>query len=348
MGASCASTSSVRVPQVELCSGYYVSRLIKGGWQTIGRGEDALADLLAFVEAGVTTFETSDSYEGGEALMGALRKAAREHLDPALANVIKVHTRFTAPLDGPGPDERAVVRAIEASLERLGVDTLDLVQLQWWNLDVPGLIDAGLVLTDLQHQGKVGLIGAANFGVATLERLLNAGVPIATNQVLYSLIDRRPENRLASFCAESGISLMTFAPLGGGFLSERWRSKTDPRESGEEHSAEYRALIEAGGGWSAYRTLLETLAGIAERHARSIATVALAWTLTRGPGKAILFGASSPERLPETMAAFGVALTAGDIAEIEACAFVRSQQDVGEIERAPDSALMRAIRAHHD
>jgi len=338
----------VRVPQIELAPGYYVSRLIKGGWQTIGRGEEAMDDLVGFVEAGVTTFETSDSYDGGELLMGALKRAARERLDPALSQVIKVHTRFTAPLDGNGPSEKDVARSIERSLDRLETDRLDLVQLQWWNLDVPGLIDAGLVLTDLQHQGKIGLIGTANFGVATLERLLDAGVPVATNQVLYSIIDRRPENRLAAFCGERGIGLMTFAPLGGGFLSEQWHGADDPRADETPHSAEYRSLIDAAGGWDAFQRLLASLHGVAERHGCSMATAALAWVLHSGPGKAVLFGASSLARLPETLAAFEVALDDADLAAIETSGFAWSSLDAGDLERAPDSVLMQAIRAHHD
>ncbi len=335
------------VPQVELAPGYCISRLIKGGWQTIGRGPEVVEDLLQFVAAGVTTFETSDSYAGGEELMGALRAAAHDRLAAETFAALRIHTRYTAPLSGSGPTPSEITRSVERSLQRLGVERLDLVQIQWWNLDVAGLIDTGLVLADLQQQGKIGLIGTANFGMATLERLAAAGVPIATNQVHYSLIDRRAENGLAQYCARRGIGLMTFAPLAGGFLSERWLSDDDPRATDTEHSAEYRALIDAGGGWQRCQRLLAALDKVARRCGCSMATVALAWVLQYGPGAAVLFGASSAARLPEVLKALDVVITAEDRIAIEDAGLDRPMLDVGDIERAPDSPLMRAIYAQH-
>ena len=334
------------IPQVKIAPGYYVSQLIKGGWQTIGRSSEAVDDLLAFVRAGVTTFETADTYAGGEELMGALRTAARQQLPEEIGRSIKVHTRFTATTTGPGPTAPTITESIDRSLRRIGGERLDLVQLQWWNLEVPGLIEAGLVLADLQRQGKIALIGACNLGVNHLQALLEAGVPVATNQVLHSLVDRRAENRVASFCATHDIGLMTFAPLAGGFLSKSWHGATDPADTDRPYSLEYRALIEAGGGWKAHQSLLDALTSVAARHTVSVAQVALRWVLQAGPGQAVLFGASSPDRLAETLEVFDLALDAGDLATIEARGLRRSPLDVGEIERAPGSLMMQAIKDH--
>ncbi|MEQ8248732.1 MAG: aldo/keto reductase [Alphaproteobacteria bacterium] len=332
------------VPSVEIVPGYRISQLIKGGWQTIGRGADAIDDLLAFVRAGVTTFETADSYAGGEVLMAALRGAAHQRLAPEVAEAVKIHTRFTAPLSGAAPTEGDVRADVERSLKTLGVERIDLVQIQWWNPQIPGLIDAAMVLTDLQREGKIELLGTCNLGVTDLRGLIDAGMPVATSQVLYAPIDRRAENAMADFCRTNGIALLTFAPLAGGFISDRWRGADDPASTGARYSKEYRALIEVGGGWARYQTLLGAFASIARQLDRPLATVALRWVLQFGPGQAILFGASSADRLTDLLSVFDFTLDEAARAEIDATDFVRSTLDIGEIERAPDSDMMRAIR----
>ncbi len=336
------------LPSIEIAPGYRISRLIKGGWQTIGRGADAVDDLLAFVRAGVTTFETADTYAGGEALMAAMRQAAWRQLAPEVANTVKIHTRFTGPMRGSAPTKLDVRTGIERSLDALGVERLDLVQIQWWNPDVPGLDDTAGTLTDLQHEGKINLLGTCNLGVANLHHLLNAGMPIATSQVLYAPIDRRAENAMADFCRTNGIALLTFAPLAGGFVSDAWLGAADPAATGAPCSKEYRALIDVGGGWAKFQTLLESFARVARRVNRPLASVALRWVLQLGPGQAVLFGASHAGRLPELLSVFDFALDDAAIAEIEAADFVRSLLDVGEIERAPGSVMMRAIRGQLD
>jgi aryl-alcohol dehydrogenase-like predicted oxidoreductase len=323
-----------------------VSQFIKGGWQMTGRTTSALDHLLDFVRAGVTTFETADSYAGGEELMGALRSTARKKLPHELSQKIKVHTRFTAPIHGTGPTVRDVTESVERSLSRIGVERLDLVQLQWWNLDVPGLVEAGMVLTELQQQGKIDLVGVCNLGANDLSTLLDAGIPVATNQVHFSLIDRRAENKVATFCHARGIGLMTFAPLAGGFLSGGWQGAPDPVGTDTPFSREFRALIDADGGWEKFQRLLTALDTIATRHDISIAQVAQRWVKQSGPAQAILFGASTAERLSETLAVFDTPLADEDLAEIEAACLVRSPLDIGEIERAPDSPMMRAIKEH--
>ena len=334
------------VPQVEIAPGYTVSQLIKGGWQTIGRAGDALDDLLDFVRAGITTFETADSYRGGEELMGMLRTAAQKDLPAALSRKIKIHTRFTAPTRGNGPTTREITDSIERSLKRIGGERLDLVQLQWWNLDVPGLVDTGIVLAELRRQGKINLIGVCNLGVGDLTTLLSAEVPVATNQVHYSLLDRRADNHLAAFCQTQDIGLMTFAPLAGGFLSGTWMDAPDPLGRDQGFSREFRALIDTGGGWMVFQGLLSTLDAIAARHNLSIAQVAQRWVLQCGPGQAILFGASTADRLRETLPIFAVSLSDRDLAEIEEVAPARSPLDIGDIERAPGSIMMQAIKEH--
>ncbi len=342
-----SAASELPVERVELCPGYQVSRLIKGGWQTVGRGADAVECLLEFVRAGITTFETSDSYAGGEALMGALLNVAQRTLPSELADEIKVHTRFTASVRENPPNPGDVVASVDRSLVRIGVERLELLQLQWWNLDLPGMVETGHVLARLQLQGKIGRIGVTNFGVAPLRKLLDAGVPVSSNQVHHSLIDRRAETALADFCASGGIGLLAYGPLAGGLLSERWLGAAKPIASHTGASQEYLALVEAVGGWGRLQALLRALSGIAARRKSSISVVALSWALGCGPGKALLFGATGRNRLPELLAACKLRLSEQDLEEIASVGLSRFAADVGELERVSDSVFWRAIRRHH-
>jgi aryl-alcohol dehydrogenase-like predicted oxidoreductase len=205
-----------------------------------------------------------------------------------------------------------------------------------------------MVLTELQQQGKIDLVGVCNLGANDLSTLLDAGIPVATNQVHFSLIDRRAENKVATFCHARGIGLMTFAPLAGGFLSGGWQGASDPVGTDTPFSREFHALIDADGGWEKFQRLLTALDTIATRHDISIAQVAQRWVKQCGPGQAILFGASTAERLNETLAIFDAPLIDKDLAEIEAAGVVRSPLDIGEIEREPGSPMMRAIEDHVD
>ena len=335
------------VGEVEVAPGYRTSRLIKGGWPPAGRGPDSIAGLLAFARAGVTTFETSDTYPGGEEQLGRLRMVARSRLPAECFERLRVHTRVSAPFAGRGPTAHDLTRRVDRALASLGVDRLDLLQLQWWNLEVPGLVEAALHLDTLRRRGKLARLGVCNLGVDPLRRLLEAGVPLATDQVHHSLVDRRAEGALASFCAERGIGLLTFAPWAGGFLSGRWQGLPDPLQAGgETFSEEFRALIEIGGGWLRLQRQVQALHRVGERHGRSIAAVALRWMLQRGPGAAIIFGAAGPRRLPDILGAFEFVLSDEDLYAIEEAGLDTAPVDVGVLERAPGSPLMRAIHAH--
>jgi aryl-alcohol dehydrogenase-like predicted oxidoreductase len=131
---------------IALRPGYEISRVIRGGWQLAGGHgpvdrDGAVADLVAFCEAGIVTFDCADIYTGVEELIGAFRADyARRHGAAALARV-KVHTKFVPDLAVLPIITRAHVRAvIDQSLRRLGMDRLDLVQFHWWDYGIPGCV----------------------------------------------------------------------------------------------------------------------------------------------------------------------------------------------------------------
>ena len=330
------------VPSVELAPGYRASRLIKGGWQSIGAGAEAVSELMDFVEAGVTTFETADAYPGGEEFIGVFLSLARRRLSARAFAGIRVHTRFTVPLSGW--DASVFARSVDRSRRLLGQERLDLLQLQCWDLRAPGLVDAGLAMAEAQRLGKVNLLGACNLGVEPLARLLEAGIPITTNQVPYSLADRRADRALADFCARNGIAVLTYGPLAGGFLGDAWMRVPDPRVAGARLSEEYLQLIQAGLGWHGLQRVLDALSSIGTQRARSIPQVALRWALQRGPGHAVLFGATRSRRLAEILPVFEFELSHAECAALESAAEPYPPGDVGELERVPDSILCRTIR----
>ena len=104
-----------------------------------------------------------------------------------------MHTKFVPDLEGLAHLDRATIRAtIERSLKRLKGERLDLVQFHWWDYYVPGCVEAGLWLEELRREGKINLIGGTNFDTPRTEALVAAGVPLASMQVQYSLLDARP------------------------------------------------------------------------------------------------------------------------------------------------------------
>jgi aryl-alcohol dehydrogenase-like predicted oxidoreductase len=177
----------------------------------------------------------------------------------------------------------------------------------------------GLVLRDLRDEGLIGLVGATNFDTPATRRLLEAGVPVATMQVQYSVLDRRAEHALAALCAESGMQLLCYGTLAGGFLSERWLGVAEPPRDHQNRSlVKYHLIIDEFGGWDLFQALLRVLKRVADRHRVGLGAVATAWVLRRPHVAAAIVGARYADHLPATLDAARIALTETDVAEIGA------------------------------
>jgi aryl-alcohol dehydrogenase-like predicted oxidoreductase len=300
----------------QLADGYSFTRLINGCWQLAeghapqrpGR-EELLAGLEELARAGFTTFDCADIYTGVEELLGELRR----RLSPEGVE-IEIHTKFV-PDRGmlAGISRRYVREIIHRSLARLGVDRLDLVQYHWWDWHVPGWIDVALWLDELRRQGDIGRLGMTNTDVVHLAEILEAGVPIVTNQVQYSLLDRRPENGLSAFCREQGIELLCYGTLAGGFLTERWLGAAEPAAPLANRSlVKYRLIVEELGGWPELQLLLATLAAIAARHDASVANVATRWVLDRPAVGAVVVGTAGSAHLEDNLRLFDLELDDAD------------------------------------
>src|SRR6266852_1927463 len=197
-----------------------ICRLLNGMWQVSGAHgridpKRALEGLFA------------DHYGPAEDFIGNFRRelAARRG-DTALAQI----QAFTKWVPHPGRmTRRAVENAVGVSLRRMGVETLDLLQFHWWDYADRNYLDALKHLADLQHEGKIKHLALTNFDTERLEIIVGEGIPIASNQMQYSLIDRRPEVRMAPFCRDHGITLLTYGTVCGGLLSEKYLGRPEPR-----------------------------------------------------------------------------------------------------------------------
>jgi aryl-alcohol dehydrogenase-like predicted oxidoreductase len=307
-------------PRVWLGPDYSISCLLKGGWQLAGGhgrvdAAAAMADMDRFVDAGITTFDCADIYSGVEALIGEWLKRRRSR---GMGRPVQVHTKYVPDLDRLATHSRAdVVRGIDRSLTRLGVERVDLVQLHWWDYDVPGYVEAAAWLDEMRRAGKIRCLGLTNFDRPRLGDLLAAGVPIVAHQVQYSVLDRRPAGAMAERCADREIGLLCYGALAGGFLSRRYLGLAEPAAPLENRSlVKYRLIIDEFGGWQRFQQMLVVLDTVAGRHGVGIGAVALRWVLDQPGVSGVIVGARHARHLAETMQACALTLDADDRAAI--------------------------------
>jgi aryl-alcohol dehydrogenase-like predicted oxidoreductase/enamine deaminase RidA (YjgF/YER057c/UK114 family) len=335
-----------------------ISRIVTGLWQVadMERGgktldpERASAAMLEYARAGFDSFDMADHYGSAELISGRLLVRARlgELGDSPPPQV------FTKWCPVPGPMTPQVVRAgVENSRRRLGVDRIDLLQFHWWSFDHTGYLDAMLELAALQREGLIRHIGVTNFDTAHLRVVVKHGIPILSNQVCFSLLDRRAALEMSDFCRDNHIHLLAYGTLGGGFLAERWLGAPQPESAdiGDWSKMKYRRFIEAIGGWPALQGILRALDRIARRHRVSLSNVATRWVLEHPSVAAVIVGARLGERQhrADNLAVFSFALDAEDHADIDqALAPTRMLDgDCGDEYRRPPFLTASGDLSHH-
>lgn len=338
---------------IELRPGYSISRVIRGGWQLAGGHgpvdrDETIADMIAFADAGITTFDCADIYTGVEELIGAFRSEYLRLRGAEALAAQHVHTKLVPDLSRLATVDRAYIRGIvETSLRRLRMERLDLVQFHWWDYTVPRYLEAVGWLDELRREGKVAHIGGTNFDTPKTLEIIGSGVPIVSMQVQYSLIDTRAERLLAAAGAAHDFQILCYGTVAGGFLGDRWLGQPEPTEPLENRSlTKYKLIIDDFGGWDLFQALLSCLRRIADRHDSDIATVASAAMLNRPSVAAVIVGARNRSHLPRNLAITALKLTATDQAEIAA---VLAQGAVPEgdtytLERDRDSRHGRIIK----
>jgi aryl-alcohol dehydrogenase-like predicted oxidoreductase len=302
-----------------------ICRVLNGMWQVSGAHgaidrERAVEAMFAYHDAGFTTWDLADHYGPAEDLIGEFRRrfAARRG-EERLAEI----QAFTKWVPYPGPMSRAAVAtAIGRSLSRMGVPRLDLLQFHWWEYGDPSYVDALRHLADLQQEGRIRHLALTNFDTERLRLIAGHGIRVTSNQVQYSLIDRRPDTRMAAFCAEHGITLLAYGTVLGGLLSEKYLGRSEPgrAELGTASLQKYKHMIDAWGGWALFQELLAALEGVARKHGVGIAEIGVSWVLEQRAVAGAIVGArlGVAEHIAQNTRIFDVRLNAEDKAAVDA------------------------------
>ncbi|MDX3576801.1 aldo/keto reductase [Streptomyces sp. FL07-04A] len=276
---------------------------------------EGIATIHAALEAGMTLLDTGDFYGMGhnELLIGeALRTAPAARREQALTSV-----KFGA-LRGPdgswaGYDGRpAAVKNFAAySLQRLGVDHIDVYRIARLDPDVPIEETVGAI-AELVEQGYVRHIGLSEVGAETIRRAA-ATAPIADLQIEYALISRGIEKSILPVTRELGISITAYGVLSRGLISGHFTADRElAADDFRAHSPRFQ-----GDNLQHNLSLVEALRKIAEHKGVSVAQIAIAWVLAQGEDIVPLIGARSRERLAESLGALDVVLDSDDLAAIE-------------------------------
>jgi len=217
---------------------------------------------------------------------------------------------------------RVVTEAIDVSCSRMGVERLDLLQFHWWDYRDERYLDALRQLADLRDEGRIRYLALTNFDTERLAHITEHGIHIVSNQVQYSLVDRRPEARMAAYCNEHGITLLAYGTLLGGLLSDKYLGRPEPRrgELGTASLQKYKRMIDAWGGWALFQELLAALKEIADRHGVTLAGVGLRYVLDRPAVAGVIVGArlGLAQHIADNARVFDWALDADDLKAIEA------------------------------
>jgi aryl-alcohol dehydrogenase (NADP+) len=297
------------------------------GTMTFGAESDeqvAHQQLDRFMERGGNFLDTADVYADGksEVIIGrwlAARAGARDRM------VIATKARFPM---GEGPNDLGLsrvrlTRALDASLRRLGVDTIDLYQAHAWDPLTP-LEETLRFFDDAVRAGKVQYVGVSNFiGWQLLKAALLARhhglAPIVTLQPQYNLLQRGVEFELTHVCVNEGIGMLPWSPLGGGWLTGKYRRDTAPAGATRLGEDPERGMEAYGRRNPEERTwrVIDAVRSVAEARGVSIARVALAWLVDRPAVTSVILGARTLEQLDDNLGAADLHLSADETARLD-------------------------------
>ena len=314
-----ASSSFPLAPDMSIC------RLLNGMWQVSGAHGNidpkaAIANMFDYHAAGFHTWDLADHYGPAEDFVGEFRRQLIADQGQAAWSGVQACTKW---VPRPGRMTRQIVETnIARSLRRMDVDSLDLLQFHWWEYFDERYLDALKHLADLRDEGKIRHLALTNFDTAHLKTITEAGIRVVSNQVQFSLIDRRPEVEMIPFCQEHNISLLTYGTVCGGLLSEKYLDHPEPnrRILNTASLQKYKNMIDAWGGWDLFQELLTVLKAIAEKHAVSIANVATRYILDRPAVAGVILGVrlGVSDHRQDNARVFDFGLDAADIGQIEA------------------------------
>jgi aryl-alcohol dehydrogenase-like predicted oxidoreductase len=316
------------MPQTQLettqlgSTGLEITRIGFGAWAIGGGGwefgwgpqedDESIAAIRHAVDQGINWIDTAAGYGFGrsEAVVGRAREG--------LADRPYVFTKCSL-LEGPDRkvvhslERDSVLREAEASLERLGIDAIDLYQIHWPNPE-PDIEEGWGALAELKERGLVCHIGVSNFDVEQLRRIQQVA-PVETLQPPYSLIARDVESEILPFAEREGIGVIVYSPMGSGLLTGRMtreRIEGLPDDDWRKHDPDFQEPA-----LSRHLQLVERLEAVAGRHGTTPGAVAAAWTLRNPAVDAAIVGFRRPDQVDGIIAAAELHLGDEDAAEIE-------------------------------
>jgi aryl-alcohol dehydrogenase-like predicted oxidoreductase len=287
-----------------------------GGWEFgWGPQEDdaSIATIQRALDLGINWIDTAAAYGFGhsERIVGrALAGRSERPLLFTKAGIVR----------GPAGEVQrvlrrdSILREAHDSLERLGVDAIDLYQIHW-PLPDEHVEEGWRAFAELREQGLVRHIGVSNFSVEQLRRAEQIA-PVESLQPPYSLINRAVETDLLPFCAQRGIGVLVYSPMGSGLLSGRMtreRVAAFPDDDWRRNAAAFQEPA-----LTANLALVERLRAVALRHGCTPGAAAIAWTLSNPAVDAAIVGFRAPGQLDEIIVATSVELSDADVAELEA------------------------------
>ncbi|CAL9057819.1 unnamed protein product [Musa banksii] len=303
-----------------------ICRVLNGMWQTSGGWgridrDDAVEAMLRYADAGLSTFDMADHYGPAEDLYGIFINKVRRERPPEMLEEVRGLTKWVPP---PVKMTSNYVREnINVSRKRMDVSCLDMLQFHWWDYSNPGYLDALKHITDLKEEGKIKTVALTNFDTERLHIILENGIPVVSNQVQHSVVDMRPQQRMAELCQLTGLKLITYGTVMGGLLSEKFldANVSIPFAGPPLNTPslqKYKRMVDAWGGWSLFQVLLQTMKKVASKHGVSIPTVAVKYVLNQpsvaGSMVGVRLGLS--EHIKDTNAIFSLELDDEDMNSI--------------------------------
>ena len=291
----------------------------------------ALESMFKYLDAGYTTWDLADHYGPAEDFIGEFR---RQLISTRGQEALSQVQAFTKWVPRPGKMTKALVeKNIDISRQRMGVDCLDLLQFHWWDYRDQSYLDALNYLAQLQTEGKIKHLALTNFDTQHLKIIVENGIKIVSNQVQFSLVDRRPLAQMTEFCQDHNIKLLPYGVLCGGFLSEKYLGKPEPNGFNLETVSlkKYKNMINAWGGWNLFQTLLKTLNAIAQKHQVTIPNIAVRYILEQPTVAGAMVGTrlGLSDHIKDNAKVFEFSLDSEDYQNINSVLF--QSQDLMEI-----------------
>lgn len=273
----------------------------------VGDGE-AERMVKACLDAGVNLFDTADVYNIGQSEIMLGKALGPRRREAVIAT--KVFCRMGRGPNAEGLSRHHILDAADASLKRLDTDWIDLYQVHEWDSETP-LEETLRALEDLVRWGKVRYLGASNFAAWQFARALwaadkNGWARFESNQVQYSLLQRRIEDEMVPLAQHTGAAILAWSPLAGGWLSGKYRGEKIPHKEGRfsEPASRFPFFDPTRA-----RGVTEVLEKVASVHKVTPAQAALSWLLAKPWVASVVFGATGVEQVRENLRAAEVALS---------------------------------------